>query len=34
MSTLAIVLAAAMAVPANGPEMVSGEVEQGLAQFR
>ena len=30
MSTLVIVLMAAMAVPGNGPEMVSGELEQGL----
>ena len=29
-SALAMVLTAAMAVPANGPEKVSGEVEQGL----
>ena len=30
MSTLVLVLAAGMAIPANGPEKVSGEVEQGL----
>jgi hypothetical protein len=30
MSTLAIVLTAAMVVPGNGPEMVSWEMEQGL----
>jgi hypothetical protein len=29
-SALAMVLTAAMAVPGNGPEKVSGEVEQGL----
>ena len=29
-SALAMVLAAAMAVPGNGPEKVSGELEQGL----
>jgi hypothetical protein len=29
-SALAMVLMAAMAVPGNGPEKVSGEVEQGL----
>jgi hypothetical protein len=29
-SALAIVLTAAMAVPGNGPERVSGEMEQGL----
>jgi hypothetical protein len=30
MSTLVLMLAAAMAVPVNGPEIVSGEMEQGL----
>ncbi|HEY7310848.1 MAG TPA: hypothetical protein VH643_15900 [Gemmataceae bacterium] len=30
MSTLVLVLAAAMAVPGNGPEMLSGETERGL----
>jgi hypothetical protein len=30
MSTLVIVLTAAMAVPGNGPDMVSGETRQGL----
>lgn len=30
MSTLVLMLTAAMAVPGNGPEMESGEVEQGL----
>ena len=30
MATLVLVLAAAMAVPGNGPEMVSAEMEQGL----
>jgi hypothetical protein len=30
MSALAMILTAAMAVPRNGPENVSGEVEQGL----
>jgi hypothetical protein len=29
-SALAMILAAAMAVPGNGPEAVSGEMEQGL----
>lgn len=29
-SALAVVLTAAMAVPGNGPEMVSAEMEQGL----
>ena len=29
-SALAMILTAAMAVPASGPEKVSGEVEQGL----
>lgn len=30
MSALAMILTAAMVVPGNGPEMVSGEVERGL----
>jgi hypothetical protein len=30
MSTLVLMLTAAMAVPGNGPEKVSGEMEQGL----
>ena len=30
MSTLVLILTAAMAVPGNGPEKVSGEMEQGL----
>ena len=29
-SALAIILTAAIAIPGNGPDMVSGEIEQGL----